>query len=59
MNSPKNLTYPSGKLRTEFTSPVTNSTSPGLCDTTFFAHAARPLHVNLKMKKIQGLFKTV
>ena len=30
MNSPKNLTCPSGKLRTEFTSPTAKSTSPGL-----------------------------
>ena len=28
----------SGKLSTEFTSPITKSTSPGLSDTTFFAH---------------------
>ena len=29
---------PSGKLKTEFTSPIAKSTSPGLWDTTFFAH---------------------
>ena len=28
---------PSGKLKTEFTSPIAKSTSPGLSDTTFFA----------------------
>ena len=28
---------PSGKLRTEFTSPIVKSTSPRLSDTTFFA----------------------
>ena len=28
---------PSGKLSTEFTSPIAKSTSPGLSDTTFFA----------------------
>ena len=33
----KNFTSPSGKLRTEFTSPIAKSTSPGLSDTTFFA----------------------
>ena len=37
MNSSKYFTYPSGKLRTEFTSPMVKSTSPGLSDTTFFA----------------------
>ena len=26
-----------GKLKTEFTSPIAKSTSPGLSDTTFFA----------------------
>ena len=36
-NSSKNLTCPSGKLKTEFTSPVAKSTSPGLSDSTFFA----------------------
>ena len=29
---------PSGKLRTEFTRPIAKSTSPGLSDTTYFAH---------------------
>ena len=37
-NSSKNITCPSGKLKTEFTSPIAKSTSPGLSDTTFFAH---------------------
>ena len=36
-NSSKNVTCPSGKLKTEFTSPIAESTSPGLSDTTFFA----------------------
>ena len=36
LNSSKNFTCPSGKLRTEFTSPIARSTSPGLADTTFF-----------------------
>ena len=33
----KIFTCPSGKLSTEFTSPIAKSTSPGLSDTTFFA----------------------
>ena len=36
-NSSKNITCPLGKLKTEFTSPIAKSTSPGLSDTTFFA----------------------
>ena len=38
LNSSKNITFPSGKLRTEFISLIAKSTSPGLSDTTFFAH---------------------
>ena len=34
----KNITCLLGKLKTEFTSPIVKSTSPGLSDTTFFAH---------------------
>ena len=37
LNSSKKFTFPSGKLITEFTSPIAKSTSPGLLDTTFFA----------------------
>ena len=37
LNSTKNFTCPLGKLRTEFTSPIAISTSPGLSDTTFFS----------------------
>ena len=37
LNSSKYSTCPTGKLRTEFTSPIAKSTSPGLSDTTFFA----------------------
>ena len=37
LNSSKIITCPSGKLRTEFTSPIAKSTSPGLSDSTFFA----------------------
>ena len=36
-NSSKNITCPSGKLKTGFTSPIAKSTSPGLSNTTFFA----------------------
>ena len=39
-NSSKNITYPSGKLKTEFTSPIAKSTSHGLSNTTFTLHAA-------------------
>ena len=38
LNSSKNVTCQSGKLITEFTSPIAKSTSPELSDTTFFAH---------------------
>ena len=37
LNFSKNITYSSGKLKTEFTSRIVKSTSPGLLDTTFFA----------------------
>ena len=37
-NSLKNITFLLGKLKTEFTSPIAKSTSPGLSDSTFFAH---------------------
>ena len=37
-HSSKNISCPSGKLKTEFTSPIAKSTSHGLSDTTFFAH---------------------
>ena len=37
LNSPQKVTCPSGKLRTEFTSSIAKSTSPGLLNTTFFA----------------------
>ena len=37
LNSSKKFTCPSGKLITEFTSPVAKSTSLGLSNTTFFA----------------------
>ena len=34
----QNFTFPSGKLRTEFTSRKEESTGPGLLDTTLFAY---------------------
>ena len=37
----KNITCPSGKSKTEFTSPIAKSTSPGLSDNTFLAHCAK------------------
>ena len=37
----KLFTSPSGQLTTESTSPIANSTSPGLSDTTFFARCIR------------------
>ena len=37
LNSSKNFICPTGKLITEFTSPIAKSTSPGLSDTAFFA----------------------
>ena len=37
LNSTKDFTCASGKLRTEFTNPIAISTSPGLSDTTSFA----------------------
>ena len=36
-NSSKNITCLTGKLKTEFTSPITKSTSRGLLNTAFFA----------------------
>ena len=43
LNSSKNFTCPLGKLRTEFTSLIVKSTSPGLWDTTFFARGNHKL----------------
>ena len=39
LNSSKNITCPSGKLKTELSSPIAKSTGPGLSDTTFFARS--------------------
>ena len=41
-NSSKNITCPSGKLKTEFTSPIAKSTSPGL-STLLSLHAGTSL----------------
>ena len=43
----KNITYPSGKLKTEFTSSIAKSTGPGLSDTTFFARCVDTLVASL------------
>ena len=40
LNSSKNCTCTSVKLRMKFSSPIAKSTSPGLLDTTVFLHAA-------------------
>ena len=48
-NFTKNFTCPLGKLRTEFTSPIAKSSSPGLSDTTFFA---RWLCIKIEGQKI-------
>ena len=37
----ENFTYPSSKLRAEFTGQIAKSTSPGLSDTTFYAYCSR------------------
>ena len=47
LNSSKYFTCPSGKLRTEFTSPIAKSTSPGLSDTTFFARWSVQITVHI------------
>ena len=43
-NCSKNITCPSSKLKTELTSPITKSTSPGLSDITFFARCNVKVH---------------
>ena len=50
-----------GKLKTEFTSPIAKSTSPGLSDTTFFAHCIHKKMIKtqthgcaIKRKPLQG-----
>ena len=60
LNSSKNFTCPSGKLITEFTSPIAKSTSPGLSDTTFFTrwtlNSNRTNHKPLKKKPIKNAY---
>ena len=46
LNSSKNITSPSSKLKTEFTGPIAKSTSPGLSDTTFFARWLNMIEIN-------------
>ena len=49
---PKNFTCPWSNLRTQFTSPVAKSTSPGLSDTTFFVRWHGRLEMlNLSLSK--------
>ena len=56
LNSSKNFTCPSGKLRTEFTSLIAKSTSPGLPDTTFFEHCYFMATWHLTIIKINIVF---
>ena len=44
-----------GKLITEFTSPIAQSTSPGLSDTTFFARCGLNLHCSKSHSSGRGL----
>ena len=44
LNSLRNFTCPSGKLITEWTSPIAKSTSPGLSDTTFWVDGSLEDH---------------
>ena len=57
MNSSKNFTCPSGKLRTEFTSPTAKSTSPRLSDTTFFARCSHTARGQEEESLLGGGFK--
>ena len=47
LNSPRNFTYPLGKLRIEFTGKIAKSTSTSLSDMIFFAHCSKKqiLHI--------------
>ena len=51
LDSSKNSTCPSGKLITEFTSPIAKPTSTGLSDTTFFARCKRLIFPSRKQKQ--------
>ena len=55
LNFPKNFTCPLGKLRTEFTSPITKSTSPGLLDTIDFLCTLFITHIHLSMRFLSPL----
>ena len=55
LNSLKYFTCPSGKLRTEFTILVAQSTSPGLSDTTFLARCCFMLWT-CPLSQATGLF---
>ena len=57
-NSSENITCPSGKLSTEFTSPIAKSTSPGLSDTTFFARWGRSSLCNGVCARFLNPFKS-
>ena len=58
-NSSKNITCPSGKLKTYFTSPIAKSTSPGLLDTTFFAHWRLFLYKKITVANVNVFMKGV
>ena len=49
---------PSGKLSTEFTSPIAKSTSPGLSDTTFFAPCLWKVLLESKVLLSSNFFHT-
>ena len=53
-NSSKNIACLSGKLKTEFTSAIAKSASPGLSDTTSFAHCGH----KYQMYKLLNLPRT-
>ena len=55
-NSSKDLTCPSGKLKTEFTGPIAKSTSPGLSDSTFFARCSLLKNQHSKFQFDQELY---
>ena len=55
LNSSKKSTCPSGKLITEFTSPIAKSTSPGLSDTTFFARWRNGITRMTRMTVMNGI----
>ena len=58
LNSSKYFTWPSGKLRTEFTSPVAKSTSNGLSDASFFARCQENRVDCATLKGLSSLLKT-